>query len=59
VPARRILQLLARWSGIDDWQAVTSPADVLPRFHLERLPREPIVFGPQDQAFLNSGAHDP
>jgi glutamyl-tRNA synthetase len=47
VPAGRILALLARWCGISDvtGDAVTA-RDLLGRFDLARLPRNPIVFGP-------------
>jgi glutamyl-tRNA synthetase len=44
----RVRQLLARWCGVDD-----GPLAAMARqFDLRRLPREPIVFGPQDEATL-------
>jgi len=52
VPASRMLQLLARWSGVEDWQAIERASDLLPRFGLERLPPQAIVFEAADDAFL-------
>jgi glutamyl-tRNA synthetase len=50
VPATRILELLARWCGIDD------PSCALERFHLDRLAKNPIVFTPADDTWLRQGS---
>jgi glutamyl-tRNA synthetase len=49
VPPQRLLALLSRWIGIPH---VTSLPDLLQRFDIRKLPREPIVFSPQDDASL-------
>jgi glutamyl-tRNA synthetase len=51
VPAGRLLALLARWSGIDASE-VSSAADLVGRFDPARLPREPVLFTPADDAWL-------
>jgi glutamyl-tRNA synthetase len=56
VPPSRLLALLAKWCGIADCaDSVQRPADLLGRFRLERLPRQPIVFGAEGDAFLRAG----
>jgi glutamyl-tRNA synthetase len=50
VAATRILELLARWCGIDD------PSCALEIFNLDRLGKKPIVFTPEDDAWLRQGA---
>lgn len=42
--AGRVLAMLARWSGIDTPPGLERAADLLGRFDLRRVPREPIVF---------------
>ena len=49
VTADRVRQLLGRWCGVD---GNGSLADLLGRFDLARLPREPIVYTPGDEAAL-------
>jgi len=49
VPATRVLQLLARWCGIDD------PSRPMEGFSLDRLGKNPIVFTPGDDAWLRQG----
>jgi glutamyl-tRNA synthetase len=59
VPASRVLALLARWCGIEaprEPKAAAEAADLLPAFSLDRLPRHPIIFTPDDDAFLRSAA---
>ena len=51
VSASRVLQLLARWSGMDD-APVNSAGDLLDRFDISRIPRQRIVFTPQDDQWL-------
>ncbi|MGH7213850.1 MAG: glutamate--tRNA ligase family protein, partial [Tepidisphaeraceae bacterium] len=43
VPPARVLQLLARWTGIQNALEARHPADLLQMFRLERLPHSPIV----------------
>jgi glutamyl-tRNA synthetase len=52
VAASRILALLARWCGIDAGEHIMSPAELVDRFDLARLPVGPIVFSSADEAFL-------
>ena len=47
----RVLGLLAHWCGLEP-RCEISPARFLARFQLERLPREPVVFTPADDAWL-------
>jgi glutamyl-tRNA synthetase len=49
VPASRIMDLLARWCGIDD------PGRAIQSFDLARLEKCPIIFTPQDDAWLRAG----
>jgi glutamyl-tRNA synthetase len=51
VAPERILQLLARWCGMDDSSA-QSAVDLLQLFDLDKLPREPIIFTAGDDAWL-------
>lgn len=52
VGADRMLQLLARWSGIAHTNHVQRAADLLSAFDLERIPREPIVFSKKTEDWL-------
>jgi glutamyl-tRNA synthetase len=54
VEPRRVVSLLARWSGIKDPPAHLHPADLIASFRLENLPKKPIIFTPQDDAWLLS-----
>ena len=51
----RILQLLAKWLGMDHVEP-KSAHDLLSSFTLDALPKEPIVFTAADDAFLLAGA---
>lgn len=51
VPRDRLLALLARWLGLGEVDTIT-PAEVVDRFDLARVPREPIVFTPADDRWL-------
>jgi glutamyl-tRNA synthetase len=51
VPASRLLQLLARWCGIES-DVICSSRDLLSRFDLRSLPRDRIVMTNRDDAFL-------
>jgi glutamyl-tRNA synthetase len=55
VKTSRLLALLAKWCGMDAGNSVEDPHDLVDRFRLEGLPREPIVFGEKDDAFLRGG----
>jgi glutamyl-tRNA synthetase len=52
VSPSQILALLARWCGIDGDERIMSPAELISRFDLTRLPPGPIVFSPADEARL-------
>jgi len=51
-PPTRILGLLGYWSGLLDERRETNLDELLDRFDLSRLPKEPIVFSPEDDEFL-------
>lgn len=50
----RILGLMGHWIGAIEGRREAGMDELLGRFELERLPREPIVFSAADDAFLNS-----
>jgi glutamyl-tRNA synthetase len=52
VRPERVLALLARWCGVEADPASVRIHDLLQSFRLEKLPRERIVFTPQDDAWL-------
>lgn len=56
VRPERIIALLARWSGIDDAGNELSAAEFTARFDLVRVPREDVVFTPQDDEWLRRGS---
>lgn len=51
VRAERIVAMLARWSGVAVGDAI-SARELVGRFELERVPKEPIVFGETDNRWL-------
>lgn len=53
VPADRLRALLARWLGIDTCDTIT-PREVVERFDLSRVPRDPVVMTRDDDAWLRS-----
>lgn len=55
VSAGRVLELLARWSGIEMKGQVEKAGDMLAAFDLGRVPREQVVFTAKDDAFLRAG----
>lgn len=54
VPSRRVCGLLAWWSGMAAFGEELSPAELLPRFDLARLPRAPAVLDDQAWRFLGT-----
>jgi len=52
VRPEKIIGLLAWWCGWAAWGESVSLRDVLPRFDLRTLPREPVVLTPQVKAAL-------
>jgi glutamyl-tRNA synthetase len=50
----RVVALLARWCGIPDAPDDVTPRALVGRFELSRVPRTPIVFGPDDDASLRA-----
>ena len=50
VSAERLLAVLAAWCGIGDVGDGVRAADLVGKFRLDRLPREPIVFDPRGPA---------
>jgi glutamyl-tRNA synthetase len=54
VPVDAVVGLIGRWCGIDEERL--SPKRFLERFELARVPKEPIVFTPADEAWLRAQA---
>ena len=52
--AKRIVGLLAEWCGCGDRCELTA-AEFLERFELPKLPKQPIVFTAEDDAWLKNG----
>ncbi len=52
----RILGLLGYWSGLLESRRETDLAELLNRFNLARLPKEPVVFHDEDDRFLRGGS---
>ncbi|NLF30850.1 MAG: tRNA glutamyl-Q(34) synthetase GluQRS [Planctomycetes bacterium] len=55
VTPERLLGLLAFWSGQLDRRRPVSLVDLLAGFDIGRLPTQPVVFGREDEAYLNGG----
>ena len=51
----RILGLLGFWCGLLEDRREADMAELLRRFDLGRLPRQPVVFSPEDDRFLRAG----
>ena len=56
VSAGRVLQLLARWSGMPVNSEPNSAAELMGRFDLASMPREKIVFSADDDRWLRARA---
>jgi glutamyl-tRNA synthetase len=54
ISAGRVLSLLGRWCGVEAPEPRCA-ADLLERFDLARVPRQPIVFTADDERFLRAG----
>lgn len=54
VSAARVIALLARWCGIADPSPNLHPRELIRSFRLEKLPKKPIIFTPDDDAWLLS-----
>lgn len=52
VPAKRIVGLIAYWSGVQPRREPMSAEAFAQAFALDRLPRRPITFTPEDEAWL-------
>jgi glutamyl-tRNA synthetase len=55
VQAGDILALLAGWCGIDDANRSMVASDLIGRFRLDSMPREPITFAKADEVGLMAG----
>jgi glutamyl-tRNA synthetase len=55
VAPARVLALMARWLGVEGAGDAILLDDLLKRFKLENVPREPIAFTEADDAFLRAG----
>lgn len=52
VPRERVLGLLGRWSGLLDRRREADLPELIERFDLALVPRRPVVFTADDDAFL-------
>ena len=59
VAPEKILQLLARWCGIDQPDQVATLNDILDRFDLSKLDHRPIIFAASDELDLLDSMHRP
>jgi len=58
VKVGRVLGLLARWCGIGEVNENVNAKDLIGRFDLSQLPREPITFTKEDEALLYEQSFD-
>jgi glutamyl-tRNA synthetase len=56
VSPRRVLGLIAYWSGLLEVRRPIEPAEFVERFDPAGVPRRPVVFAEGDDAFLRAGA---
>lgn len=56
VTAHRVLGLLGYWCGLLEARRPCEMAELLEQFSIDRLPDGPVVFGPDDEAYL-AGQH--
>ncbi len=54
VAAERVIGLLAWWCGLQPRRAAMSSAEFLGAFDLAKVPRAPVVFTPEDDAWLQA-----
>lgn len=52
VPVERIVGLLARWCGITTGNEPMTPGEFRDRLDPASIPRDPVVFTPEDDAWL-------
>ncbi len=52
VPPQRVIGLLAYWSGISSERQPMNAGEFAARFDLDKLPREPVTFTKEDDAWL-------
>lgn len=55
----RVLQLLARWCGMNSTPEPSTAADLLPLFDPSLVPRQPLVFTADDDAWLRGVSNAP
>jgi glutamyl-tRNA synthetase len=48
----RVLQLLARWCGMNELGDIRTAADLVKSFDIDRVPRHPVIFTAADDAWL-------
>ncbi len=56
VTASRVIQLLARWCGIENWQNIRSSSDLITPFDWQKIPRAAIIFNSDDDQWLKSSS---
>lgn len=52
VPVERVLALMSRWLGIEEVANLVSVRSLLDKFHLDRIPKQLIVFTAEDDSLL-------
>jgi glutamyl-tRNA synthetase len=55
VPPGRVLELMARWSGIAPAAPPRTAGDLLANFEPAKVPKSQIVFSAGDDAWLRAG----
>ncbi len=58
VPVERVIGLLAWWSGVTDQRSEMTVEQFVTGFDIARLPRGPITFTPEDEAWLSDSRND-
>ncbi len=52
VERERLVGLAAWWCGVESSRRAVSPGEFVERFRLDRMSHSPVVFGPEDDAWL-------
>jgi glutamyl-tRNA synthetase len=55
VPAARMVALLARWLGVENTGDTVTAQELIHRFDLARVPRQPMVFDEEADRWLRAG----
>jgi len=59
IDPRRVVRLLAHWCGLTGTPPLLSAAEFRDRLDLRTIPREPVMFTPEDDAWLKDRSDRP